>query len=73
MHDLINSKKNIFLKMDIEGGEYPWLHSLSKNQLLKFKQIVIEFHSPFLKYRYDTLEKLSQTHFLVDIHGNNYK
>ena len=50
MHHLINSKNNIFLKMDIEGGEYLWLHSLSKNQMLKFKQIVIEFHYPFNKY-----------------------
>lgn len=71
MHDLINTKENIFLKMDIEGSEYTWLHSLSKNQLLKFKQIVIEFHSPFIKYRYDALEKISETHFLVHIHGNN--
>jgi hypothetical protein len=72
MHQLIKNKKNIFLKMDIEGGEYPWLHSLSTNQLLKFKQIVIEFHEPFVKYKYDILDKLSNTHFLVHIHGNNW-
>ena len=40
--------------------------------MLKFKQIVIEFHDPFIKYRYDILEKLSETHFLVHLHGNNH-
>ena len=44
--------------MDIEGGEYDWLHSLSKKQLNKFQQIVIEFHKPFSVDRYKTLEKL---------------
>ena len=41
---LMNKYNNIFLKMDIEGAEYPWLLSLNNDQLNNFKQIVIEFH-----------------------------
>lgn len=41
---LISKYSNIFLKMDIEGYEYPWLLSLTCEQLHKFKQITFEFH-----------------------------
>ena len=37
---LINKYNNIFLKIDIEGGEYPWLLQIDETQLEKFKQIV---------------------------------
>ncbi len=30
--------------MDIEGGEYPWIESLTLDDLNHYKQIVIEFH-----------------------------
>jgi len=70
---------NIFLKMDIEGGEYPWLYQLNDNQLNKFKQIVIEFHgitnNGWGCTYYDKLkclEKLSKTHYIVHAHGNNF-
>ena len=72
LHNIIESKNNIFLKMDIEGGEYEWLHSLSKDQLKKFQQIVIEFHEPFSNDRYEILQKLAESHYLIHIHGNNY-
>jgi len=69
---------NIFLKMDIEGGEYPWLLNINESQLSKFKQIVIEFHgitNDGWNCRYDDkvkcLEKLSKTHYIVHAHGNN--
>ena len=76
---LINKYDNIFLKMDIEGGEYPWLLSLDENKLSKFKQIVMEFHgitndgwgwSNFDKAT--CLEKLADTHYIIHAHGNNY-
>ena len=41
---LIEQYNNIFLKMDIESGEYPWLLSITEEQLNKFRQITIEFH-----------------------------
>ena len=70
---------NIFLKMDIEGSEYPWMLSLTEDQLKKFKQIVIEFHgindnswNTNLSDKIKCFEKLSNTHYAVHIHGNNY-
>ena len=70
---------NIFLKMDIEGGEYPWIMTLSENQLNKFKQIVIEFHGIARSGwgssnddKLKCLEKLSRTHYTIHAHGNNY-
>lgn len=69
--------ERMFLKMDIEGGEYPWLSSLSEEDLKKCKQIVIEVHSitnshgfPF-EEKSKCLEKLAKTHYLIHAHGNN--
>ena len=76
---LTEKYSNIFLKMDIEGGEYPWLLQIDESQLNKFKQIVIEFHgitddSWYYKYRdkIKCLKKLSNTHYIVHAHGNNW-
>lgn len=80
LHDLIDKHRLIFLKMDIEGGEYEWFDSLTESQLSKFAQIVIEFHgitsdswgrSYADKVR--TLEKLSHTHYIIHSHGNNHR
>lgn len=67
---------NVFLKMDIEGGEYKWLLS---TDLLKYKQIVIEFHGITnngwgcsYNDKVRCLEKISRTHYIVHAHGNNY-
>ena len=69
---------NIFLKMDIEGGEYPWLLATDDSTLQKFKQIVIEIHGTSdgnwgctLLNKQKCLEKLNKTHYLVHAHGNN--
>jgi len=76
---LTNKYNNIFLKMDIEGGEYPWLLNISEDGLKKFKQIVIEFHgitNDGWNCKYDDkikcLEILSKTHYIVHAHGNVY-
>jgi hypothetical protein len=70
--------ENIFLKMDIEGGEYKWLLVLDELILNKFKQIAIEFHGITnddwgCKYtdKMKCLEKLTKTHYLIHAHGNN--
>ena len=63
---------DIFLKMDIEGGEYKWINSF--NFFKKFKQIIIEFHFlDSLKHDFylESLEKLNRTHFLIHLHPNN--
>ena len=72
LHDIIDANNNIFVKMDIEGGEIPWLKSLSTNQMNKFDQIVMEFHSPFTTNEKAVFDKLNATHHLIHIHGNNY-
>ena len=76
---LMNTYNNIFLKMDIEGGEYPWLFHVEESQMNKFKQIVIEFHGITSNYwncnysnKLKCLEKLSKTHYIVHAHGNNH-
>ena len=76
---LIDTYNDIFLKMDIEGGEYMWLLSINENQLSKFKQIVIEFHGITndgwgcnYSDKVKCLEKLSKTHYIVHAHGNNH-
>jgi len=64
--------------MDIEGGEYPWLLSLTEGKLQKFKQICIEFHGlcsdgwgTKYKDKIKCLEKLNKTHYAMHVHGNN--
>ena len=76
---LTSKYDNIFLKMDVEGGEYPWLLQIDEAQLKKFKQIVIEFHGITndgwncnYSDKIKCLEKLSNTHYIVHAHGNNY-
>ena len=83
---LIDKYNAIFLKMDIEGSEYPWLLSISQEQLNNFKQIVIEIHGIWYDGPYGypedwntsnskkilCLEKLATTHYLIHVHGNNH-
>jgi hypothetical protein len=59
---------NMFIKMDIEGSEDIFFSTLSKNDLLKIKQLVVEVHKPdsFVPYI------LSKTHYLIHLHSNNY-
>lgn len=77
LHDLINKYNNIIMKIDIEGGEYPFISSLSKKQLNKINMIMIEFHSSrgqwglFDDYKIKCFEKLNKTHTLCHIHANN--
>jgi hypothetical protein len=58
--------------MDIEGSEFNWIDAMEEEELNKFSQIVIEIHWPFDIYRCNMLKKLTNTHYTVHIHGNNY-
>lgn len=76
---LTQQYSNIFLKMDIEGGEYPWLLSRNESDIKKFKQIVIEVHGLYddnwgatLDNKIKVLQKLAQTHYIIHAHGNNH-
>ena len=71
LHSTIEMFDNIFLKMDIEGYEIPWINSLNVKQLNKFSQIVIEFHFPFSYKEVHAFDILNETHILVHFHGNN--
>jgi len=71
LHSLIDQYNNIFIKMDIEGGEIPWINSLSTEQIDKFAQIVMEFHFPFYEKECLVFEKLLTSHVLVHFHANN--
>lgn len=75
---LTEKYSSIFLKIDIEGGEYPWLLHLDDSHLHKFKQIVIEFHGIMddswncaLNDKIKCFEKLAKTHYIIHAHGNN--
>lgn len=73
LHDIIDSHKELFVKMDIEGGEYDWLESLSLEQMSNIKQLVIEFHTILDDpKRLQMIDKLSKTHWLVHYHANNH-
>jgi hypothetical protein len=72
LHDLLNSNKSAFVKMDIEGYEIPWLESLSITQLENISQLTIEFHRAFSQRESNIFKKLNQVFALVHLHGNNY-
>lgn len=71
LHHLINKFDSVFIKMDIEGAEFEWIQSLSKEHLDKINQIVIEFHFPFDGHKWACIDKLASTHWLVHLHPNN--
>ena len=84
--EIINNYNNIFIKMDIEGGEWPWLLNMNIENLNKISQMVIELHGitnisyhglTFNSFNSDYyekvkyLQKIKETHYLVHAHGNN--
>ena len=79
LKDMIERYENIFLKMDIEGSEYPWLSCLSSEELSRFKQITMEFHgindntwNTSYRDKLECFRKLAGTHKIVHVHGNNW-
>lgn len=64
--------QNIFLKMDIEGGEYDWIYHYEN--FSKFKQMVIEFHflnKSLYSHYMGSIKKINKTHRLIHLHPNN--
>lgn len=72
LNNLLNDNKNIFLKIDIEGSEWDFFKNVN---LENVSQMVIEFHSGFKypKINTEILENIEKTHYLIHIHGNNYR
>lgn len=73
LHSYLNTYKNIFLKMDIEGGEFPWIANITDTQLNSIAQLVIEWHNSkdFNQWHWDILARVAKTHTLVHIHVCN--
>lgn len=76
LNNIIDKYNNIFLNIDIEGSEYPWILSITNDQLKKFKQICIELHdlngNNLRDDKIKSLKKLSNTHYIIHAHGNNF-
>lgn len=79
LDELFNKYNNIFLSMDIESWEFPWILSLTKDKLKKLKQITIEIHGLNgddwnfqLSDKIKCLNKLNETHYIMHAHGNNH-
>lgn len=76
LHSLIapyigKSEPRLFVKMDIEGGEVPWIRSLNNEHMNTFAQIVMEFHRPFDTEEIEMFTKLNETHLPIHFHPNN--
>lgn len=71
--------RNMVLKCDIEGGEWPLLQLTPNRVLRQFRQMVFEIHSlGFLAERThaDNVRRaflnLTASHHVVHVHGNNF-
>ena len=77
LHSYLEKYNNIIVKMDIEGGEFDWLNSLTTDHMNNISQMVIEFHfiqpygTPLTKERLSIFKNINKTHTLLNFHGNN--
>lgn len=69
---------DMLLQMDIEGAEWRVLLDVSRETLLRFRVIVIEFHAmnqlfgrSFFRLTTPVFKKLLATHEIVHLHPNN--
>lgn len=71
IRELLAGFHDVFLKIDIEGGEYWQLDAMTRDEMDRFKQIVVEFHNPY-DQKMHVVQRLRETHDLVHVHANNY-
>lgn len=77
--EILGPHVDSFVSMDIEGGEWDWLETVTKETLSCIKQLVLETHglggngwgAP-LEKKERCLEKLIESHSIVHAHGNNF-
>ena len=72
LHKILKKESdNIFLKIDIEGGEYRLLNEILSNQK-KFNGVILEFHDCDLHINkiYNFIKSMKLK--LIHIHGNNF-
>ena len=67
------SEKKVFLKIDIEGVEFEIFNNKLYHDLKNVIQFVMEFHyaGKNLEKIAEIMDRLSTTHSLIHIHGNN--
>jgi hypothetical protein len=74
-------RRDLILKMDIEGSEWEVIEGLQTSTLDQFSQILAEWHFPEFSNIADpeelervlsVFEKLNQTHQVIHVHANNY-
>lgn len=69
--EILNKKKNIILKIDIEGDEYKILEAINK-EYRKINLLIIEFHN-ISKNMVKIKKFLSNSKFkIIHLHANNY-
>lgn len=77
--DLKSYSGDLIAQIDIEGGEYPLLNSISLETLLRFRVLIVELHEldRWIEKRFfhetisPILDKIASTHDLVHSHINN--
>ncbi len=73
------ANSDLMLQMDIEGGEYWPLMTLSASELNRFRIIIVEFHGLrdclssryFLALTQNVLRKLNASHYISHFHPND--
>ena len=76
--DRSKNQGDLILKMDIEGSEWEVLSELEEKDLIKFRQLIIEFHSlsnfkdneSYIRIT-SILERLSNHFYILNSHANN--
>lgn len=70
-------KKDLLLKMDVEGAEWEFILETPSCILENFAQMTFEFHGLLNKNKQElvieALAKLNKTHQVIWVHGNNAK
>ena len=69
------NKRDMILKMDVEGAEWGFLESVKPETLAKFSQLTFEFHDMSNPSKHEkilsALRKINATHQLIHLHANN--
>ena len=72
------NRRNMILKMDVEGAEYDFIEQVDSKTLEQFDQMTFEFHNLVMGLTFERaakiiscFKKLNQTHQIVHLHANN--
>jgi hypothetical protein len=72
----VGRKSGLFLKMDVEGGEYellPAVLTIAEQEPNRFSGLCVEFHDMTNREEefHDILRRMQQTFSIVHLHANN--